>query len=136
MAAVRIPAGMFGAHAALAVSPQHRLFLTGWRAELYCGCEEVLVKAAHLVRAGRLQQDAPDVAVTYHHLMFDRHQIINSEGLWSESYHPGPETLADHDAETLDELLTLFPQLARDPANGYGPIARPEATAQAAALLA
>jgi hypothetical protein len=135
LAAVRIPAGVFGDHGSFAVSPQHRLFLTGWRAELYCGEGEVLVKAMHLVRAGRLRQDGPDVAVTYHHLLFDRHQIIQAEGMWSESYHPGPATLADHDSETREELFTLFPELGTDPAHGYGPIARPEATAQAAALL-
>ncbi len=135
LAAVRIPAGAFGDHGALAVSPQHRLYLTGWRAELYCGEGEVLVKAAHLVRSGRLHQDGPDVPVTYHHLLFDRHQIIQAEGVWSESYHPGPATLADHDPETRAELLTLFPELATDPAHGYGPVARPVATAQAAALL-
>ena len=132
---VRIPAGTFGDHAALAVSPQHRLYLTGWRAELHCGEAEVLVKAAHLVRSGRLQQDQSGRPVTYHHLMFDQHQIIRAEGLWSESYHPGPASMADHDAGTRDEIFTLFPELATDPAHGYGPIARPEATAQAAALL-
>ncbi len=135
LAAVHIPAGVFGDHGALAVSPQHRLYLSGWRAELYCGEGEVLVKAAHLVQAGRLRQDRPDVAVTYHHLLFDRHQIIQAEGMWTESYHPGPDTLAGHDPETRDELLTLFPELATDPAHGYGPVARPVATAKAAALL-
>ena len=135
LAQVLIPAGTFGDHGALAVSPQHRLYLTGWRAELYCGEDEVLVKAIHLARAGKLHQDRSGRPVTYHHLMFDRHQIIRAEGMWSESYHPGPTTLADHDPDTRDEILTLFPELARDPAQGYGPIARPEATAQAAALL-
>ena len=135
LAQVLIPAGTFGDHGALAVSPQHRLYLTGWRAELYCGEDEVLVKAIHLARAGKLHQDRSGRPVTYHHLMFDRHQIIRAEGLWSESYHPGPTTLADHDPDTRDEILALFPELARDPAHGYGPIARPEATAQAAALL-
>lgn len=134
-AAVLIPAGTFGDHGALAVSPQHRLYLTGWQAELYCGVGEVLVKAIHLVRSGRLGQDRSGGPVTYHHLMFDRHQIIRAEGMWSESYHPGPATLAAHDADTRDEILTLFPELAANPAHGYGPIARPEATAQAAALL-
>jgi hypothetical protein len=134
-AAVLIPAGSFGDHGALAVSPQHRLYFTGWRAELYCGEAEVLVKAVHLARAGRLQQDRSGRPVSYHHLMFDRHQIIRAEGLWSESYHPGPATLSNHDPETRDEILALFPELATDPAHGYGPIARPEATSQAAALI-
>jgi hypothetical protein len=135
LAPVLIPAGTFGDHGALAVSPQHRLYLTGWRAELYCGEGEVLIKAIHLARSGRLQQARSGLPVTYHHLMFDRHQIIRAEGMWSESYHPGPATLAAHDADTCDEILTLFPELAANPARGYGPIARPEATARAAALL-
>jgi hypothetical protein len=135
LAAVIIPAGTLGDHGALRVSPQHRLHLSGWRAELYCGEPEVLVKAAHLVRIGRLRQDQSGAPVSYHHILFDRHQIICAEGLWSESYHPGPATLADHDDETRSELLSLFPDLRADPAFGYGPIARPEATAQAAALL-
>jgi hypothetical protein len=134
LAAVHIPAGTFGDHGALAVSPQHRLHFTGWRAELFCGEAEVLVKAIHLVRAGRLRQDTSGAPVTYHHLLFDRHQIIRAEGLWSESYHPGPMTMGDHDPDIRDEILTLFPELGLDP-DGYGPAARPEAPRHAAALL-
>jgi Hint domain/Bacterial Ig domain len=134
MAAVRIPAGTFGDHGALAVSPQHRLHFTGWRAELYCGEAEVLVKAIHLVRAGRLQQDASGAPVTYHHLLFDRHQIICAEGVWSESYHPGPVTLGDDDQDMRDEILALFPELAVT-LDAYGPPARPEAPGHAVAFL-
>jgi Hint domain len=135
MAAVKIPAGTFGDHGTLSVSPQHRLHFTGWQAELYCGEAEVLVKAIHLVRAGRLVQDQSGAQIAYHHLLFDRHQIIRAEGLWSESYLPGPQTMAGHDADATRELLTLFPELASDPAHSYGPAARPEATACAAAML-
>lgn len=135
MAPVRIPAGVFGDHGALAVSPQHRLHFSGWRAELYAGEAEVLVKALHLVRAGRLQQAADGGTVIYHHLLFDTHEIIRAEGLWSESYYPGPTTLAGHDPEVQAELLSLFPELARNPDTGYGPSARPEVRAHVAALL-
>ncbi|MDP3195971.1 Hint domain-containing protein [Tabrizicola sp.] len=134
MAAVQIPAGTFGDHGALAVSPQHRLHFSGWRAQLYAGEEEVLVKAIHLVRAGRLAQDQSGAMVTYHHLLFGRHEILCAEGMWSESYFPGPTTLSGHDAEVQDELLTLFPELATDP-ESYGPAARPEVRAHVAALL-
>lgn len=133
-AAVRIPAGSFGDHGALAVSPQHRLHFSGWRAELYAGEEEVLVKAIHLVRAGRLCRDQSGAPVTYHQLLFSRHEIIRAEGLWSESYYPGPSTLADYDPEVQEELLTLFPELATNPGS-YGPAARPEVGAHVAALL-
>jgi Hint domain len=134
MAAVRIPAGTFGDHGALAVSPQHRLHVSGWRAQLYTGEDEVLVKAIHLVRAGLLTQDHSGAPVAYHHLLFARHEIIRAEGLWSESYYPGPTTLADHDPEVQEEILTLFPELAENPAS-YGPSARPEVRAHVAALL-
>ena len=134
MAAVRIPAGTFGDHGALAVSPQHRLHFSGWRAQLYAGEDEVLVKAIHLVRAGCLAQDQSGAPVTYHHLLFARHEIISAEGLWSESYFPGPATLAGYDPEVQAELLSLFPELATDPAS-YGPSARLEVRAHVAALL-
>lgn len=134
LAPVMIPAGALGDHGALAVSPQHRLHVTGWRAELYAGEAEVLVKAIHLVRSGHLQQ-AEGGSVTYHHLLFDRHEIIRAEGLWSESYYPGPATLAGHDAGVQEELLTLFPGLRDNPLCGYGPSARPEVRAHVAALL-
>ena len=134
MALVRIPAGSLGEHGALAVSPQHRLHVAGWRAQLYAGEDEVLVKAIHLVRAGRLTQDNSGNPVTYHHLLFTRHEIIRAEGLWSESYYPGPTTLAGHDPEVQAELLSLFPELATDPAS-YGPSARTEVRAHVAALL-
>ena len=135
LAPVRIAAGTFGDHGALAVSPQHRLHFTGWQAELYCGEAEVLVRAIHLVRSCHLPQDCSGRPVSYHHLLFDRHQIIRAEGLWSESYYPGPATMPGHDPATQAEILTLFPDLKRDPVQGYGASARPEATAQAAALL-
>nr|WP_309664588.1 Hint domain-containing protein [Tabrizicola sp.] len=95
----------------------------------------MLVKAVHLAQIGRLRRHRAGAPVTYHHLLFDRHQIIRSEGLWSERYHPGPATLAGHDAETCGEILALFPELAVDPVLGYGPPARPEAAVFAAALL-
>jgi hypothetical protein len=134
-AAVIIPRGIFGEHGALRVSPQHRLHLAGWCTELYCGAAEVLVKAMHLVRFGVLQQDTSGNGVSYHHLLFDRHEIICAEGLWSESYYPGPATMAGFDPATQGEILRLFPELRADPVAGYGPAARPEVSVQGAALL-
>lgn len=131
---MHIPAGILADHGALAVSPQHRLHVSGWRAQFYAGEEEVLVKAIHLVRAGRLVQHHSGAPVTYHHLLFARHEIIRAEGLWSESYYPGPTTLTCHDPEVQEELLTLFPELACNP-QSYGPAARTEVRAHVAALL-
>lgn len=129
-AAVLIPAGTFGEHGALRVSPMHRLLLGGWQAELYCGEPEVLVKAAHLVRAGLLRQDHSGRPVTYFHLLFDRHEIICAEGLWSESYMPSAIDAAD--PATRQEFEALFPEGTRP---RFDAIARTEASRATAVML-
>lgn len=49
--------------------------------------------------------------VTYVHVMFDRHQIVQTHGLWSESFQPGERTLDGMPDPQRDELLRLFPDL-------------------------
>lgn len=104
------------------LSPQHRVLLSGWRAELYCGASEVLVPALHLVNDASIVR-APVDRVTYVHVLFDRHEIIGSEGLLSESFHPSGYGTSTLDEATRNEVLALFPALNADPA-GYGPTAR------------
>lgn len=111
-AAVSIPAGTFGDHGALRVSPQHRLLLSGWRAELYCGDVAVLVQACDLVRAGLLRQDQSGCPVTYYHLLFDHCEVINVDGLWSDSTLLGPNSRPQPDTD----LTALFPELGLSPA--------------------
>jgi len=130
--AVIVPADLFGGHEDLRVSPQHRLLLSGWRAELHCGEHEVLVKAIHLVRCGLLRQDRSGRPVTYCHLMFDRHEIIRANGVWSESCHPGPQFLSSVDTDTRAELADLFPELF---SGAEWPLARAEVQGRVSALL-
>jgi Hint domain len=133
LAAVVIPAGTLCNHADLRVSPQHRLLLTGWRAELHSGEHEVLVKAIHLVHCGLLRQDRSVRPVTYCQLMFDRHEIIRANGMWSESCYPDPEALRHLDPEGFDAIIRLFPALAGD---HPGPaLARMEVPRRVAGLL-
>lgn len=97
--------------AALAVSPQHRLLFQGAGCELHFGEDEVLVPAAHLVGQPGVARGAGPV--TYVHLMFDRHQVVRTHGVWSESYQPGARTLASAGSAQRDELFRLFPDLSR-----------------------
>ncbi len=93
------------------VSPQHRLLFAGPRAELLFGEHEVLVAAIHLVgQPGITRADAG--AVSYIHLLFERHEIVLADGAWSESFQPGQATLDGLEAAQRDELLALFPNLA------------------------
>lgn len=133
MAAVHVPRGMFSATGELWVSPQHRLWVSGLRVELVTGIPETLVKVRHLVRLGVLAQDESGRDVVYHHLLFDRHEIILANGVWSESYLPGPMTLSDRAIRA--ELVSLFPALAQDGQHGYGTPARQECSLAEAAVL-
>jgi Ca2+-binding RTX toxin-like protein len=92
------------------VSRQHRMLLCGERAELLFGTNEVLVRALHLTSLPGV--DAMVLAsVTYVHIMFDRHEIVQADGAWSESFQPGDRTLSGMDADQRQELDTIFPEL-------------------------
>ncbi len=123
-APVVIEAGTFGFHRRLTVSPQHRIMLTHWMAELMFGEDEVLVAAKDLVNdcSVRVQSGGE---VEYLHLLFDSHQIVWSEGLLTESFLPGPQVMGSLEERVRDEVLSLFPEIDRQTHLGYGPTARP-----------
>lgn len=127
---VRISAGAYGPDQPtrdLTVSPQHRILLSGWRAELLFGEDTVLAPAKGLLddRSVRIDRDADEVE--YFHLLFDRHEIILTEGLPSESFYPGSYSIGELDTPARDELLRLFPELDGDdnPLDPAGPGLRP-----------
>ena len=107
-APIRFVKGAIGNSRDLLVSPQHKILLTGWRAELFFGEDEVLVAAAHLVNNDTIHR-APRRFVDYHHLMFDAHEIILAEGIPTESFFPGEYILQDSDLH--DEISDLFPEM-------------------------
>ncbi|KEO59048.1 Hint domain-containing protein [Thioclava indica] len=118
---------------AMKVSPQHRLLLNGPRAELLCGEPEALAAARHLDGLPGIAIDDSAQEVTYIHLMFDQHEIVFSDGLWSESFQPGVATLRDMEIGVRDELLALFPELATG-LHAY-PAARPSLKRHEARLM-
>lgn len=112
LAPVRIEAGVFGNDRPVTVSPQHRILVSGWRAELHFGEVEVLVAALHLVD-GRRVRVVPQRRVEYLHIAFDRHAIVCAEGMLTESLYPGPRAIAALPEEAQRELGAMFPELAR-----------------------
>ncbi|WP_343116843.1 Hint domain-containing protein [Ostreiculturibacter nitratireducens] len=107
---VRIRRGAFGdaPHSDLRVSPFHRILLSGWRAELYCGTDEVLAHAIHLVGDETITQDPPGEDVTYIHLVLDTHAVLVSNGLPTESLHLGEMSLRYLDREDRKEMERIF----------------------------
>jgi len=122
-APVEIRAGTFGAHRRLLVSPQHRILVRDALAELLFGEDEVLIAAKYLVN-GRSVRVRPGGEVDYVHLLFDRHQVVFSEGLATESFLPGPQTNDLFERETMDEICAIFPELDPETGGGYSPAAR------------
>lgn len=121
-APVRIGAGVMGNRRPLLVSPAHRVLVSGWAAELHVGRSEVLVAARHLVD-GRRVLVRQGGAVTYLHLGFDRHALVRSEGVWTESHFAS--------VAGRTEGAALFPGRVRPPK-----LVRPEAGRAEARILA
>ena len=134
VAPIRIAAGTLGNSRDLLVSPQHRILVKGWRVELVTGETEALVAAKHLVNGTTIRQVETD-QVTYVHVMFDTHEIIFSEGVPSESFHPGDVGMGSFSNDTRQEILSLFPALQASLAS-YGPSARHSVKGYEARVLA
>ena len=118
----------------LMVSPQHRVFLQDWRAQLLFGNDQVLVPAKSLINDQSIRQVRPAGGVEYFHILFDEHQIMFTEGLPTESFHPGAYTISELSDPVREELFRLFPNLQDD--NGYGDVARPTLRVWEAKMLA
>lgn len=133
-APIRIGAGALeGVEAPLLVSPQHRMLLAGYRAELLFGQSEVLAAAAHLVNGDAIRAE-PCEAVTYIHLMFDAHEVIHANGAPTESFHAGDVGLSAISGQGRAELLEIFPEL-RGHAGAHGAAARRSLKRHEARLL-
>jgi len=96
----------------MALSPQHRVCMSGWRAALYFGQAEVLTPAHTLVNGGSIRQAEAVAPVTYVHFLLDGHQIVRSEGALTESFFPTALSLGGVDAAARAELFRLFPDVS------------------------
>ncbi|MEO0504332.1 MAG: Hint domain-containing protein [Pseudomonadota bacterium] len=108
---VRFEAGALGNTEALVVSPQHRMMLRGWRAEALFGAPEVLIAAQDLINDTTIRRVCPEAGVTYWHMLFDTHELVEAEGCWSESLHPSAAAQDHMSAAARAEVLRLFPAL-------------------------
>jgi hypothetical protein len=130
-APIRFEMGSIGNDRPLLVSPLHRILVSGWRAQLFFGVDEVFVHAKHLVNGTTIRPVLRSKA-RYMHLMLDRHEIIFAHGAASESFYPG-DTIMMENAQIRQEVLAICPSLA-DPAKAW-PLARRMLRAHEALLL-
>ncbi len=134
LAPVVIEAGALGAHGRLVVSPNHRMLVGGWRAELFFGEPEALVAAKALVDGAAIRFD-PRPQVEYYHVLLDAHEVIYAEGAETESFYPGDIGVLSLNEAARAEIEAIFPGLLAG-AQGYGGLARPELRRYEAAVMA
>lgn len=134
---IRIRAGAVGLDVPdgdLLVSPRHRMVLKGALAQSLFNSAEVLVTARDLVNDHSILVDRQVPAVTYVHLLLDRHQILFANGMETESFHPASMPLHAIEHDQQQALLACVPGLDRD-ASVYGDFARRSLTRAEAAIL-
>ena len=92
------------------VSPQHRMLINNDRSALYFEEREVLAAAKHLT--GMEGVDMVEASgVSYIHFMFDHHEVVLSNGAWTESFQPGEQVMDGMGEAQRNEIYDLFPDL-------------------------
>ncbi|NUB42810.1 Hint domain-containing protein [Fertoebacter nigrum] len=111
---IRIARGALGAGRPLAdllLSPQHRVLVRSRIARRMFDADEVLVAAKQLLGMPGVTQDSGAQSVTYVHLLFDRHELVLSNGAATESLFTGAEAVKTIEPAALAEIFAIFPAL-------------------------
>ncbi|MDZ7575061.1 MAG: Hint domain-containing protein [Pseudotabrizicola sp.] len=136
---VRIPArSMDGQlpYRDLMISPQHRILLCKESFAFVDTDEECFAPALSFEGYRGVERDTSCQTVRYYHVLLDRHSVLTAEGLLSESFFPGPVAMRNLSFENRIQVMTMFPNLAKDPEAGYGRLCRRTLTKrQAVAVL-
>lgn len=114
---IRIKAGALGQntpHADLLVSPQHRILVRSKVALKMFGALEVLVPAKQLLQLDGIDIETEIETVKYFHILFDRHEVVFSNGAETESMYTGMQALKSVGRAAREEIFALFPQLRDD----------------------
>ncbi len=118
----------------LRLSPQHRVLLRDWRAELLFGENEVLVPAHSLTNDHSITPDHSLEAVEYYHILLEGHHTVFADGLECETLMPAELALTALDMAAREELFMIFPDLAAD-LSEFGPLCRRSLKSHETALL-
>jgi hypothetical protein len=113
-APIRFRKNALGNKQDLWLSPQHRVLLSDWRAELMFGSTEVIVTAKSLINDTTIQKVESGV-VEYFHILLDSHELIFAEGIPAETLFLSEISMGVLGGSAQDEILELFPSIS-----GYG----------------
>jgi hypothetical protein len=108
------------------VSPNHRILMTHPRGTRRFAEPEVLVAAKNLAQQG--VHTVQSSGTTYLHFLCDRHEVVLADGIWTESFQPGDQSLKGIGNAQRLEILELFPELKTAAGQRAYAAARPEPT--------
>ncbi len=118
----------------LTLSPNHRVLVTSDQTALYFEEREVLVAAKHLVNhRGVFEIEA--LGVSYFHFLCKKHEVVMSNGCWSESFQPEDRSLKALGNAQREEIFEIFPGLKNEYQSSINRPVRRVLTAEEAALL-
>ncbi len=92
----------------LLVSPQHRIAIDGWKAEIFFAEAEALVPAKALCNDHSVTIDREIAGVSYCHILLERHELVRANGQWAETLLLGPqaqETLGEAQTAEIEEVF-------------------------------
>ncbi|WP_299024266.1 Hint domain-containing protein [uncultured Sulfitobacter sp.] len=115
------------------VSPNHAILNTHWKASLFFGDAEVLTTAKSLLNADYAYRSTV-ASVSYFHILLDRHNLVQANGLWAESLYLGSECMKMLSPVCRSQIFNMFPQLGGD-ISGYGQTVRQQVKPDVGALL-
>jgi hypothetical protein len=125
MAPVKVsPGALNDNEKAILLSPNHRVLIRDPALNMLLATSEAFVAVKHLVNRDGITKVTTE-KVRYYHILFDNHEVILSNEIWTESFHPGRQGVNAFDEEVRQELVYLFPELVKG--NGvfsYGDTAR------------
>ncbi|WP_170557985.1 Hint domain-containing protein [Ruegeria atlantica] len=107
----------------LFVSPNHRILVSAAGLELLFEDADVLVPAKFLLDLPGVEVVSDSCRVVYYHFIFDKHEIVVSNGAYTESLFPGDIALKGMAHEAQLELAEIFPDIFESLPWGYGPTA-------------
>ena len=105
------------------VSPRHRLLTTEKALLATMGETEALIEASALVGRPGVMGVVPH-SLTYIHVLFDQHEVILSDNLWSESFHLGRPAVAALLKEQNKAIQEIFPEIGTEPMKSLQTLAR------------
>lgn len=95
----------------LLVSPQHRILVNSTVAQKMFAFPEVLISAKHLVEVDGIDVAEDVDSISYWHFLFQKHEVIISNGAATESLFTGPEAIKSVSQDARKEIFQIFPEL-------------------------